>query len=136
MPDLTPDFTTAPAWTALFLGLFSLFAGVGELRNPGQWRKMIDEMVSSPALKIMMAFVELFLGAVVYLANPWASPYWLSKVMSVVGGLMCVEALVTVAFSDIYLTFWARRLAPWSRFWAGFSTALGVALIVAGATGF
>lgn len=131
-----PDLTLVPAWSALFLGLFALFAGLGELRKPGHWQKLIAEITDSPALQMVTGLVELFMGAVIYLANPWASPDWLSGVMSVIGGLMCVEALAIVAFSDVYLAFWVRRFGPLSRLWCLLSMAIGAALIVAGALHF
>ena len=124
-----PDLTLAPAWTALFLGLFALFAGVGEFRKPGHWQKLIEEIVASPALQMVTGLLELFLGAVVYLANPWASPDWLSSLMSVVGGLMCIEALAVLAFSDVYMAFWVRRFGPLSRLWCCSSIVIGLALI-------
>lgn len=126
-----PDLTIVPAWTSLFLGLFALFAGIGELRKPGHWEKMLQEIAASPALQLVTALIELFMGAVIYLANPWASPDWLSGVMSVLGGLMVLEALVVLAFSDLYVAFWLRRFGPLSRLWAWLSIVIGAALIVA-----
>lgn len=131
-----PDLTLAPAWTALFMGLFALFAGVGELRKPGHWQKLIEEIVASPALQMVTGLVELFLGAVIYLANPWASHDWLSSLMSVIGGLMCLEALAVLAFSDLYLAFWVRRFGPLSKLWTWCSILIGAALIVVGALHF
>jgi hypothetical protein len=124
-----PDLDLVPAWTSMFLGLFAFFTGIGELRRPGQWDKMIREIADSPALQIITALIELFLGVVIYLANPWASPDWLSSALSVVGGLMVLEALMVLAFSDIYLAFWLRRFGPLSRIWTLLSLAFGVALI-------
>lgn len=131
-----PDVSQAPAWTALFLGLFALFAGVGELRKPGHWQKLIEEIVASPALQLATGLLELFLGAVIYIANPWASPDWLSSLLSVIGGLMCIEALAVIAFSDVYMAFWVRRFGPLSKLWCGCSIAIGLALIVVGALHF
>src|SRR3546814_413121 len=91
---IMPDLALAPAWTALFLGLFALFAGIGELRQGGHWQKLLEEMSASPALQLITALLELFLGAAIYIVNPWASADWLSGVMSVLGGLMIIEALV------------------------------------------
>jgi hypothetical protein len=127
-----PDLTLAPAWTALFLGSFALFAGIGELRQPGHWQKMLSEMAASPALLVITALLELFLGAVIYIANPWASADWLSSAMSVLGGLMIIEALVVLAFSDLYMAFWLRRFGPFSKLWALLSIVLGLALIAIG----
>lgn len=131
-----PDLSLAPAWTALFLGLFALFAGVGELRKPGHWQQLIEEIVASPALQLATGLLELFLGAVIYIANPWASPDWLSSALSVVGGLMCIEALAVIAFSDVYMAFWVRRFGPLSRLWCICSIAIGLALIVVAALHF
>lgn len=125
-----PDLSQAPAWTALFLGLFALFAGVGEYRKPGHWQKLIEEIVASPALQLVTGLLELFLGAVIYIANPWASHDWLSSALSVVGGLLCIEALAVVAFSDLYLAFWVRRFGPLSKLWTGCSIVIGLGLIV------
>ncbi|MCC6828390.1 MAG: hypothetical protein IT550_09200 [Novosphingobium sp.] len=140
MPDVSPDFSAAvalvPAWTALFLGLFSLFAGIGELRVPGQWQRMLEQILASPALQVLTALVELFLGAVVYLANPWGSADWLSSALNVLGGLMCVEALMILAFFDIYTAFWLRRFGPLMRAWAWLSVLFGLALIAIAASRF
>lgn len=133
---MMPELALAPAWTALFLGLFALFAGLGELRKAGHWQKLIGEIVASPALQMITGLVELFLGAVVYLANPWDSPDWLSSTMSVVGGLMCIEALMVLAFSDVYLAFWLRRFGPLSRLWCGCSIVFGLVLIGVGLSHF
>lgn len=131
-----PDLSQAPAWTALFLGLFALFAGLGEFRKPGHWQKLIKEIAASPALQLATGLLELFLGAVIYLANPWASADWLSSLLSVIGGLMCIEALAVIAFSDVYMAFWVRRFGPLSRLWCGGSIVIGIALIVVGALHF
>lgn len=127
---MTADLTLAPAWTALFLGLFALFAGIGEYRKPGHWQSLIEEIVASPALQLVTGLLELFLGAVVYVLNPWGSHDALASALNVIGGLMCVEALAVVAFSDIYMAFWVRRFGPLSRLWCGCSIALGLALVV------
>lgn len=121
--------TSAPAWTALFLGLYAMAAGIGELRAPGHWHKMLRQIAASPALQVLTGLIQVFLGAVVYLANPWTSPDWLSPAMNLFGGLMVVEGLVILAFSDVFLPFWVRRIGAFSRLWALFSILLGIALI-------
>src|SRR5688500_18159994 len=42
-----------PAWIALFLGLYWLAAGVGELRGPNGWWMMLKEFERSPALRFV-----------------------------------------------------------------------------------
>jgi hypothetical protein len=60
------------AWIALFLGLYALAAGIGELRSPNSWSTMLKEFERSPALRFVTGLVAaLALGATIYLANPW-----------------------------------------------------------------
>lgn len=120
------------AWSATLLGLFAVFAGVGALRKPGIWQTMIEEIEKSPALQLLSGMLELFLGAVIYLANPWLPADLLSCVMKALGGFMMLEALVVLGFSDLYIHFWLRNLSFMHRGWALFSFALGLALLVPG----
>lgn len=126
---VVPDMT---AWTATVLGLFAVFAGIGALRKPGIWQTMIEEIDKSPALQLLSGMVELFLGAAIYLANPWVPADLLSCVMKAVGGFMMLEALFVLGFSDLYIHFWLRNLSFMHRGWALFSLALGLALLVPG----
>ncbi|MFM5922631.1 MAG: hypothetical protein ACKOPG_00395 [Novosphingobium sp.] len=119
-------------WSALLLGLAALFAGIGALRKPGIWRTMLEEIEQSPSLQFLCGMMELVMGTVVYLANPWLPGDLLSCVMKAMGGLMMVEALVILGFVDIYSQFWLRSLATMHRGWALTTVALGLALTVAG----
>ncbi|MBS0475935.1 MAG: hypothetical protein JSR28_12450 [Proteobacteria bacterium] len=125
---MTPIDVTA--WTALLLGLSALFAGIGALRKPGIWRTMIDEVERSPALQFLCGMVELVVGAVVYLGNPWIPADLLSCALKTMGGLMMVEALVILGFCDIYTQFWLRSLGNMQRGWALSTMAVGLALTV------
>ncbi len=93
----------ATAWTGLLLGATALFAGIGALRKPGAWRTMIEEVERSPALQFVCGMLELLIGALVYLSNPWIP-------------------------SD--LQFWLRTLAHMHRGWAASTALLGVVLMV------
>jgi uncharacterized protein YjeT (DUF2065 family) len=124
------------AWTALLLGLYTLFAGIGALRNPGVWRTMIEEVSKSPTLQMMSGLLELVVGAMVYLANPWVPADLLSCAVKAIGGLMMLEALVVAGFCDIYANFWLRNLTHMHRGWAIFSALLGLALTIAAFTRF
>src|SRR5687768_6760026 len=53
------------AWIALFLGLYWLAAGVGELRGPNGWWMMLKEFERSPALRFVTGFVTLAFGAAI-----------------------------------------------------------------------
>ena len=126
----------ATAWSALVLGLSALFAGIGALRKPGIWRTMIDEVERSPALQFVCGMMELVIGAVVYLANPWVPADLLSCVLKAMGGLMMFEALAILGFCDIYTQFWLRSLTHMHRGWAMSTVVMGLALVVLGAARF
>lgn len=127
--DTTFDVT---AWSALLLGLSALFAGIGALRKPGIWRTMIGEVEGSPALQFVCGMLELLVGAVIYLANPWLPGDVLSCVIKAMGGSMMIEALGILGFCDIYTQFWLRSLSHLHRGWATSTVLLGLALAVAG----
>ncbi len=125
-----------PAWSALMLGLAALFAGIGALRKPGIWRTMLDEIERSPTLQFVCGLLELLIGTLVYLANPWVPADILACVMKALGGLMIIEAIAILGFCDIYTQFWLRSLTHMHRGWALATIAFGLALNVSGALRF
>ena len=127
------DFT---AWSSLLLGMSAMFAGIGALRKPGVWRTMIDEVERSPALQFLSGMLELLVGTMVYLANPWLPSDLLACVLKAMGGAMMIEAIAILGFCDIYTQFWLKNLAGMHRGWAGFTEAMGLALNVLGALRF
>jgi uncharacterized protein YjeT (DUF2065 family) len=127
-----PDTFDATAWSSLIVGLYTLFAGVGALRNPQTWRAMIEEVNQSPALQLVSGLLELMFGTAVYLANPWVPTDVLTCVMKSIGGIMMIEALVLIAFCDIYAGFWLRNLTHMHRGWALFTVLMGLGLTVLG----
>src|SRR5688572_32956538 len=86
-----------PAWIALFLGLYWLAAGVGELRGPNGWWMMLKEFERSPALRFVTGFVTLAFGAAIYLVNPWRPGDWLAIAVSVIGGIHVAQGLLILA---------------------------------------
>jgi len=124
------------AWTALLLGLTATFAGIGALRKPFAWRTMLEEVERSPALQFLCGMMELVIGGVIYLANPWLPGDLLSCVMKAMGGMMMIEALAILGFVDIYTQFWLRSLTHMHRGWALSTVGLGLVLTVLGALHF
>lgn len=122
----------ATAWSAGLLGLFSIFAAIGALRKPGIWRTVIDEIDLSPALQVLCGLVELFIGAVIYLINPWDPGDILSCVTKGIGGLMMIEALAVTGFPDLYFHVWLKNLAAAHRVWAAVTLMFGTALFFGG----
>lgn len=131
-----PHMFDATAWSSTLIGLYTLFAGIGALRNPGIWQTMIEEVNKSPSLQLTSGLLELVVGSAVYLANPWAPADLLACVMKSIGGIMMVEALFVVGFCDIYANFWLRNLTHMYRGWALFSALMGLVLTIAGAARF
>lgn len=124
------DTFDIPAWIILFLGLYALAAGVGELRAPGGWAAMLDDFEEQAGLRFVTGFVALALGAAVYLANPWRPDDWLAILVSVVGGVMVIEGALLLASGDRFIRFSRRLIGNASKGWAGFAALLGVALIL------
>lgn len=127
--DATTDLT---GWTIFLLGCAALFAGIGALRTPNQWRTMVTEIERSPALQFVCGMLELLIGAIVYLANPWVPADLLACIGKAMGGLMMLEAFIILGFCDIYSQMWVRTLANMQRGWATVTVASGLGLIVAG----
>jgi uncharacterized protein YjeT (DUF2065 family) len=126
---VTLDLT---AWTSTLLGFYVFFAGMGALRNPAAWQTMIAEVGKSPALQLVAGLLELLVGALVYLANPWVPTDLLSCVLKAFGGLMMIEALVIAGFADIYTHFWLRTMNHMHRGWAVFTMLFGLAFALLG----
>lgn len=131
--DMALDFV---AWSATLLGLFAIAVAIGALRTPGKWAQMVTEIEESPALQLLCGFAELFVGAAIYLLNPWDSADLLAMIMKGLGGLMMAEALVVMAISDIYFQTWLKNLAVMRRGWPIVTMILGLVLAVAGALRF
>jgi len=127
-----PDPLDLTAWSATLLGVYVLFAGIGALRNASAWRTMIEEIAASPALQLLCGLLELVVGGVVYLANPWVPADLLSCLLKAAGGLMMIEALAIAGFCDIYTQFWLRTLNHMHRGWSILMIVLGLVLAVAG----
>ncbi len=127
------DTIDLTAWSGLVLGLTALFAGIGALRKPGAWRTMLEEVENSPALQFLCGMLELVVGAVVYLINPWVPADLLSCVLKGMGGLMMIEALVILGFVDIYSQFWLKNLTHMHRGWATATSLFGLGLAIASA---
>lgn len=122
----------AVAWCSLFMGLFSIASALGELRNPGMWRRMMQELEASPAQQITLGLVELALGVFIYaVTGPWGSGDWLALVMKAIAALMILEALIVCAFADRWMHFWVRRLGSDWRGWAVICLLIGLWLTFA-----
>ena len=126
------DSNDIPAWVALFLGLYSLAAAVGELRSPNTWWAMLKDLERSPALRFLTGLVTLAVGATIYLVNPWRPDDWLAIAVSVVGGIAVAEGLLILAAGERFLHIGRALLGRGGRGWAGLAALFGIAAIVLG----
>jgi len=117
------------AWIAFFVGLYSLAAGVGELRSPGGWSVMLKEFERNASLRFLTGLVTLAIGATIYLVNPWRPEDWLAIVVSVIGGIAIAEGLLILAAGERFLNFGRAMLGRGGRVWAGLSVLLGIVLV-------
>lgn len=122
-----------PAWIALFLGLYSLAAAVGELRAPGSWMAMVEDLEQSHAARFLTGIICLAVGAALYLAVPWqsaaASGDWLAVAVSVLGGLIVAEGLIFLAAGDRILALSRRMMGSHTSLWAGFAAVFGAGVL-------
>jgi len=120
-----------PAWIALFMGLYSLAAAIGEWRQPGFWAAMLADFERTPALRFLTGVVVLFMGAAIYMASPWRPGDWLSVLVTVLGGAMALEGALILAMGDRFLGFARLLIGRASRAWAAVAALMGIALIAA-----
>lgn len=120
-----------PAWITLFMGLYALAAAVGELRAPGGWAAMVDDLAQRAGLRFLTGVFVLTLGAALYLVSPWRPGDWLSVVVSVIGGVCVVEGLLILAAGDRFLDFAGRLMGKGASAWAGLAAIIGAAAIFA-----
>jgi hypothetical protein len=120
-----------PAWIALFMGLYSLAAAIGEWRQPGFWAAMLADFERTPALRFLTGFVVLFMGGAIYMASPWRPGDWLSVLVTVLGGAMALEGALILAMGDRFLGFARLLIGRASRAWAAVAALMGIALIAA-----
>lgn len=119
------------AWIALFLGLAIMAVSVAELRAPGGWMKLVEELEASFALRFVTGFFTVMFGAIVYLANPWDGGDWLSVLVTVIGGIGVTKGLMILAAPDRIMGLGRRILGSRSTLIAGIDALLGAALLFA-----
>lgn len=124
------EATDIPAWIALFIGLYSLAAAVGEFRAPGGWAAMLLDFERSPASRLLAGLICISVGAAIYLVSPWRPGDWLSIAVSVIGGLFVAEGMLILAAGDRFLLVARGIIGTASGLWASFSALFGIGAII------
>lgn len=118
-----------PAWIALFMGLYAVAAGIGELRHPGGWTAMLEDYERNTALRFLTGIVCIGLGGAIYLVSPWQPDDWLAILITILGGWMAIEGVLIIAFGDGIIRLARRLMGKANQLWAWFSLILGAFLI-------
>lgn len=118
------------AWIMLFFGIYAVAASIGEFRQPGFWRSMIDDFERTPSLRFLTGIFCIVMGAAVYLTNPWVPGDWLSMIVTVLGGWVVVEGVLFLAFGDKFIRLSAIMMGGGMRLWAAFGGFMGLAMVV------
>ena len=119
-----------PSWILLLLGVYSFAAGVGELRRPGLWSRMLWEVEQSSALQFLTGVFCVTIGGAIYLTNPWNPVDIASILVTVLGAWILVEGVLFLAFGDLFLKFAGPLMRSANKYWALASAVLGLGLII------
>lgn len=115
------------AWITFFIGLYSLAAGIGELRHPGFWAGMVREVRASSAIQFLVGIVTITIGAAIYLTNPYDPADILSILITVMGAFIFLEGAMIMAFGDWFMGMAGKMMNAGNKIWAGLSVAIGIA---------
>lgn len=119
-----------PAWIIMAVGIYSLAAGIGELRNPGFWASMIADLERISAIRFITGLFLIAIGTAMYLIGPWGSDDWMRIAVKFIGGWMVIEGAIFLAFGDFMIAFSKRMMAIVNRFWAYLAVLIGLAAII------
>ena len=120
-----------PAWIILAFGIYSLAAGIGELRSPGFWLSMIDDFEAHPSLRFLTGIFCLALGTAIYLVEPWGRADWMLYAVKIIGAWVLIEGALFLAVGDWFIKFARRLMGASTKLWAMLAIAFGIAAIIA-----
>ena len=121
-----------PALLALVLGLFYMAAAIGELRRPGQWRKMIEEIATSQLGQLLGGAAALAIGALLIALVPMRAEDWLNLWLFGLGCIALLEGVTVLIMPDKMTLISRLIMRHGSRPVALITLLLGVAFCLAG----
>ena len=121
-------------WLLTVFGLYALAAAIGEHLQPGQWRKMINELNDSAALSFLAGLLVLSMGTAISLAHPFdVEAGWRAMLVNVMGYGMVLEGLSFLAFPRSISTLACKLMTAANPMWVVASGLLGIVFLLAGA---
>ncbi|MEZ5709100.1 MAG: hypothetical protein R3E02_06925 [Blastomonas sp.] len=127
-----PALANSAGWFMIALGGYSAAAGIGELRLPGSWDRMIRELDQSKALQFIIGIVLVALGFAILMAMPYDPADWLSILIAVVGAGAALEGICWLAIPDHFGRIGLGLLRHGTKAWACFALVFGVAALAIG----
>jgi hypothetical protein len=117
-----------PAWIVLFTGVYAISASVAELRQPGFWLSMVEDVTNSSAIRFVVGIMLIAIGGALYLIGPWASDDWMFILVKVLGAWMVIEGALILAVGDAFMRFASAMMGSATKLWVGISLLLGLAM--------
>ena len=120
-------------WLLTVFGLYAIAAALGEHLQPGQWRKMINELNDSAALSFLAGLLVLSMGTAISLAHPFdIDAGWRATLVNIVGYGMVLEGLSFLAFPRSISTLATKLMTAANPMWVVISALFGVVFLVSG----
>ena len=125
-----------PAWIVLLMGVYSMAAAIGEMRSPGMWVSMVDNLVDNPGLRFISGIMLIAIGGAIYLVGPWNSGDWMLIVAKLLGAWMVIEGALFIAVGDAFMTFAKRLMGSAAKLWTVIALLAGIAMVIVAALRF
>ena len=120
-------------WLLTVFGLYAIAAALGEHLQPGQWRKMINELNDSAALSFLAGLLVLSMGTAISLAHPFDyNAGWRATLVNIIGYGMVLEGLSFLAFPRSISTIACKLMTAANPMWVVISGLFGILFLVAG----
>ncbi|WP_265569649.1 hypothetical protein [Sphingomicrobium nitratireducens] len=120
-------------WLLVGFGLYSIAASIGELRHPGRWKAMIEELNAKPGFAFIVGLLVFSLGFALSLVHPLApADGWRSVLVTLIAYGMVLEGLSFLAFPQSMSGLAARLMTAANPLWVVIAAILGLLFLVAG----
>ncbi|MEQ1726065.1 MAG: hypothetical protein ABL882_09090 [Sphingopyxis sp.] len=121
-----------PAFLALFLGVWYIGAAIGELRQPGRWLKLADEIAASPLGQMLGGAGALAIGTLLVALVPPSTGDWLNLWLFAIGCIALIEGFAVLTMPERMTLFSRLIAARGARGIAILTLLLGVAFCLSG----